>query len=686
MQSILVNDKTKDKIIDIKQYEKIPNKKEFLLYTDNILEGITLLNYLTLDDDLMVFSGVLYQPYDQPIYIFLDDSDNNLCIKICGSFDKWVLPDDVNELKSFVDLPDYIFYSISNKKAILAGENTETASVGNSQWQREGRKIAAARIKVPFIYQTFYSGKDESLNSIREPNSFQVLNQLLYSARYKTPNFVAYFENNFSGSKTRLREPEDSQKLFSRYIKAVVLSDVNKKHEKLRKELEKEFFLHMISYLREGKYKSINGGSIESNPRLIKDLPSINPAAINGIQTNPNLFVQDLLNWIYNTSEDFESKYSLANLDYSRMVPWDPSLKTDNKKQILPLLEHFLQIGKPVRSFSSNGKAGVVKTKDLIEYLVAIRPELSTSIYTKLTLEETVIFPTRIWKFSNSVLTLSPDPESGEITAFCELLSYSLKGKKTRNVLGFNIVNIPNEYSYENFSGKDGNNKINKAISNYFDLLLLSNGILIDKFVVPKFTKSGHQPINLLIEKPISSTEEVAVVSTYLNQSTIKSDWNLCFIHTHHSSWQQIVIEGIQEKINRVSTKLDLIMQQHSLFMLAEGKDKYQSILSDRKIQQAMKNASETIDALYKSESKKINAFIYNLQTQPDKDPDFYAESEEIMVKGGIERGHFFDIAHDKNFLVIIVYNDSESHTKFKLIFSNNFDLNLKNKLEKEFL
>src|SRR5690606_33569104 len=127
----------------------------------------------------------------------------------------------------FVDLPDYIFYSLGSKRAVLAGENTETASVGNSQWQREGRKVASAKIGVPFIYQTFYSGRDESQDTIREPNSLQVYNQLLYTARYKTPSLVAYFENNFEGSRTRVRNPIDSQALFSDYIKSVLLTDTD---------------------------------------------------------------------------------------------------------------------------------------------------------------------------------------------------------------------------------------------------------------------------------------------------------------------------------------------------------------------------------------------------------------------------------------------------------------------------
>lgn len=686
MQSILVNSKINGKILPLSDYDKIVDKREFLLYSDNILEGITLLNYLTQSDDLLTFKGVVYEPIDQPIYVFTDSDNNNYGIKICGSFDKWQLPDDVNAIKSFVDLPDYIFYSISSKKAILAGENTETASVGNSQWQREGRKVASARVSVPFIYQTFYSGKDESQDTIREPNSLQVYNQLFYSARYKTPSFVAYFENNFDGSRTRSRHPVDSQNLFAKYIKSVLLTDTDVKNLPIKIELEKEFFKHMVSYIKEGKYKSTNGGTVESTARILKDLPSIHSNTKNGILNSSDEFVDDLVDWIYSINNDFETKYSISDLDYTKLVDWNPSLKAINKKQVQPLLDYFTRIGRPVKSFARNGKAGVVKTSDLKRYLSAKYPSYSDVFDVVFTEDETVVFPARVWKYSNSKLTLSPDPESGEIVAFCELLAYDIHGNKKRNVFGNHIVDIPNSVKYSTVEGRDGNNKINKAIANYIDLLILSNGEIVSNYKLPALVETGYSPLDVKEVIPKTSTEEVAVVSTYLNQSTIKSDWLLCFIHTHHSSWQQIVISGVQQKINRVSTKLDLIMQQDNKFMLAEGKDKYQSILSDPKIKQAMKDAGETIDRAYKKSNIKFDAFLYNLHTTPTKDPDFYADSEEAIVQGGIERGHFEDIANEDNFVVIIVYTDNAHSTKFRLVFSDKFEPSLKKQLQTEFL
>ena len=78
---------------------------------------------------------------------------------------------------------------------------------------------------------------------------------------------------------------------------------------------------------------------------------------------------------------------------------------------------------------------------------------------------------------------------------------------------------------------------------------------------------------------------------------------------------------------------------------------------------------------------------FYIIQQQnPNKDPEYYADNEENSVEGGIKRGHFNDIAEHDNFVVIIVYIGNDYKTKFRLVFSDNFDKGLKRQLETEFL
>lgn len=684
MNNILVNKKIKkENIITLSDYQKIENVNEFLLYCDNILEGITLLNTLTLSNDLLSFKSIVYEPIDQPIYIFSDDKDRIYAIKICGAFDKWDLPPDVNQIKSFLDLPDYIFYSLKNKKSILAGENTETASVGNSQWQREGRKIAAAKMGVPFIYQTFYSGKDESLGTIREPNSLQVFNHILYTARYKTPSLIAYFENNFQGSRTRNRTPEDAQDLFSKYIKLIIICDVDNSYISTKQNLEKDFFDHMISYLKEGKYKT-SSGTIGETARLKLDFPILNDNVFYGITEKTPDFINELINYIYLQPNQFATKYPISDIDSSKLLNWT---SYNTKNSIKDLLKYLISIGRPAKSYiNGSSKVGIANVVDILNFLTVKFPKDTEGIIEKINnnLSEAIIMPLRIHKKSNGALTFSPDPESGEIVAFGELFSYDLEANKKRPVIGYCIVDTPTNFS---FSSKQGT-KLYKAIANYVDVLILNNNEVITTYNL-LYTPTTYSPISIQKTTPNGTTEEMAVVSTYLNQSTIKSNWELCFIHTHHSSWQQLVIfDGSkyqQQKNNRISTKVDLIMQQKNQFMIAEGKDHYHAILNDGKIKISMKNASDTIDKIYKTTNIKFNAFLYNLPTTPSKNPEYYVDCEEKTVAGGIKLGHFNSISNSDNFVVIIVYSDSSKKTKFRLVYSPKFDATLKNKLDAEF-
>ena len=83
MQSILVNPKISgERILDLKSYKEMENNHQFLLYADNILEGITLLNDLTNSDEILSYCYTIYQPIDQPIYVFSDKDTNYYSIKV----------------------------------------------------------------------------------------------------------------------------------------------------------------------------------------------------------------------------------------------------------------------------------------------------------------------------------------------------------------------------------------------------------------------------------------------------------------------------------------------------------------------------------------------------------------------------------------------------------------------------
>jgi len=245
-------------------------------------------------------------------------------------------------------------------------------------------------------------------------------------------------------------------------------------------------------------------------------------------------------------------------------------------------------------------------------------------------------------------------------------------------------VDTPNNFDIFKKQGT----KLFKAIAQYVDILILNGNTCITS-LQNQITTSNYLPRNILSIQPTSSTEEMAIVSTYLNQSTINSNWRLCFIHTHHSSWQQLVIydgdREIQQKVDRVSTKVDLIMQKDNQFMIAEGKDTFLDIIADPKIKTAMIWTSNMIDDLYKKQNFQFDAFVYNLRTDPNKDPDYYVDKEVDKVQGSIDRNHFDNIANHESFVIIIVYIDQYNKTKFKLIYSPKFDAAMKSILDKEF-
>lgn len=661
---------------------------EYLLYGDNCLEGITLLNMLSQSDNILSLLYVVYEPIDQPIYIFKHtDSHSLFAIKICGTFSRWSLPQGVGDIIDFIDLTDYVFYSIENKRVVLAGENTETASVGNSQWQREGRKLGAARFGIPFIYQTFYSGRDESRDAIREPNSLQVYNQILYTVRYKTPSFVAYFENNFEGAETRDRGCEDSTQLLCDYIKATIVCDAlnNDVAKSMQQTLEKMFLLHMCSYLSECKFGR-NG--LGKQPRLKVDFPVINSVVYSAIIDTPEQFAADIVDYLHGSisPKQFFSKYPFDNLSDDGFTKWSGY---NNKQYIKDLLLYLKEKGCAAKSYiSGQAKVGIASAERCKEYLTNIFPENSKEIGSIIdtdTFSEVVVMPLRIHKYNKKSPVFSADPESGEIAAFGELFGYNVRGSKSRPVIGYTIVDTPKDFD---FSTKKGT-KLYKAISHYVDILILNNSTVITNFEKSCFC-SDFIPQTLLSTVPQSKSEECAVVSTFLNLTTISSDWVLNFIHTHHSSWQQMVVhrdsgEVMQHKIERNSSKIDLVLQTTSgLFMLAEGKNNYFDIIRDPKIQGAMRAMSVLVCDMYGKPCTMFDTFIYNLATVADKDPDYYAQREVEMVEGAIGLGHFSNIANSENFVVIIVY-DRGDKTCFKLVYSPDFDTKIRQQLNREF-
>ena len=181
----------------------------------------------------------------------------------------------------------------------------------------------------------------------------------------------------------------------------------------------------------------------------------------------------------------------------------------------------------------------------------------------------------------------------------------------------------------------------------------------------------------------------MGVVSTYLQMGVIGSDWDVCMIAIHHSSWQQIRIRDKSDyldtaKIGRNDSKVDLVMQsQDNVFFAAEGKRKYTDFFSSpterNKIEAAFNNIRAVIDELYKSKvDKKIISFICLLDV-PEVDSKFFLDSEKQKITASIATGHLNKLANQE-FVVIGSYT-LKGVSKFELFFSERFPPDIKIRL-----
>jgi hypothetical protein len=675
VQENLLSKKVSETQISLADYKSNIHKNnnfEFILYADNILEGIYLLNLISENEDLLKFHAVVYEPIDQPIYIF-KVKNNFLSIKICGNFNNWELPDEVNKLISFIDLPDYLIYSVKKKKIILAGETTETVSVGNSQWQREGRKVGAAKINIPFIYQTFYSGRDESQNKIREPSSLQAYNHLLYSVKYKTPSFVIYLENNHQNSKTRKRKEESIINKYILYIKTLLLNSIDQKYHQNKINIEQDLFQHMLSFLLEKKYYETKKNSAEN--RLIAELPSIDKNLYKNIKNNPKIFVEQLTNYINtdHAESNFKNDNNFSNIDI-KYFGWK-----NNSLYIQEFVEELKKDEFNLSSATNRSRIGFCNSKACEKILKKKfsnkKDEIEKIFFGS---ENCILFPLRLHKGTNS-LVFSPDPESGEIVAFSELFSTDINNKKIRPIIGYCTVKTPKNFELESKKGT----KLYKAISNYIDCVVINGDTLITNFNKVSNEKNNFFPKEIISLKKNNNTEEIAIISTFLQLGSIKSDWDLCFIHTHHSSWQQLIlyknnIISQKLKINRNQDKIDLVMQKNDIYLIGEGKKEYRNFFSTKeeiyKISSSIKNISSQIKKNYLN-TYEIYSFICIVNI-PEVNSNFFLNSTVDEIEKSIKNDHLEKIV-SKDYLVIIVYEINKK-TLFKLIFSEIFKSNIK--------
>jgi hypothetical protein len=689
MQDVLNQPLLVGRSITVPEYLKLCEGKknhEYVLFGDNTLECLTLLNPLVDPVTLLNFVAIVHLPLDQPIYVFEMPNLELVSVKVSGSYTNWRLPSAVSELINRYDLPDFALYSLSTEKVIFAGELTETASVGNSQWQRELRKIAAAELKVPFIYQTVYSGKDDSQNTIREPTSLLVYNAMIYSIRYKIASQVLFIESNNTDSATRERKNPLNTSTVSDLL-ASHLIESSTGESNLRIKTEKKIYEKMLEFLAEPKYRT--GGALAEGPRLHADYPCAPIQISESILTDPSRYTDELLNFLNQSTiddSDFLAEYPWAEISTEKLKPWTDKKTMDHIEELFKYVEENgkASIVAPLSKFS----VGIANSSVIIDYL-RLKPGSATLIEKLSKYKETLVVPVLLHKKNYGSFQYCKDPYAGNTAAFCELLGYDTAGNKIRGIFAFCVSENPAGFD---FHQKYATN-LYRSIAKYSDGIILDNKVIISEFkhYIAGYEHNNYR--NLLEIEPSNTTEDSGLTSTYLQLATKIGGWRVCMIAIHHSSWQQVQIVDVNQqlktgKIGRNDAKVDLLMQdKEERFLVAEGKRSYANFFSSAqekiKIHNAFKNISKIIDDLYASKNtKKITSLICMLDV-PALNSDFFLDQERRKIVESIKLGHVSEIT-DEEFVVIGVYV-LNSKTLFELFFSQGFDENVANMLRENF-
>ena len=459
-------------ILTIEDVEKL-HPQSFMIYSDNILEGSSILDLLIQESSFLDVIGICFEPIDQPIYVFREKKGKKiLCVKIAGKYENWDLPESVDSIIHFIDKPDLVILDTADNECLFVGETTGTANVGNSQWQREGRKISAAVKGIPMVYQTYYSGTDRSKitqtdiddgksnGQVREPSSLQVINHFLYSLRYRVPSFVVYYPNKAEDTNLNKFRDNKGVKLFMDYISICLLYKLDKVYKEEKKDIELKMYKKMLDYILE---PVPSRGNIVK--RIQKDFPVQPPLDI--LTLYGEKFVTFLVDWVNKDISTLRTDLNIIDWDFSSFFKWQ------NRYKKTPLIKGIYEREIPIYSYLKNTtKSGfVLDTLEFIKFLDNTYPKDRGKFSHKLNKDlPTLIIPTLMFqKKDNGKIITKVDPGTGEIVAFSELFARDEVNNKSMNVLVYVHVPASKRFSTET--------KLFRAIKRYADCILINEEI-----------------------------------------------------------------------------------------------------------------------------------------------------------------------------------------------------------------
>ena len=441
-------------------------------FSDNTLESIHVFDLIIKFSNLLKLVGVVYEPINQPIYCFAsNDGKYIINLKICGQYSAWDIPESVSKIIHFADIPDVVICRFDGDfTPVIVIETTGTANVGNSQWQREGRKLGAVLSNTPIIYQTYYSGTDRSQviekGQPREPTSIQVINHFIYSIRYKCPSFVIYFDNPEVDKRLGYkRSTIEGKSLIGNYLSVLLLNNIFGIYKKEKEQFEYCILMHMKNYLNDTviKYR-------KKTIRLDNDLPVLTEKQRSLFLNKDSPLINFVIKRINNETQKVEGNCNFLEWNFNNFLEWNPG-NIQDKPLIADLIDSRIKLLSYKKGIS---KVGICLDTQKLSYIIEQKYNPNKNPLTPLdTSLPTLIFPGRIWKGKNKIE--SGDPESGELFAFKELFTLDLQGKKTMNLLLYVFVKPPQGFRYEDFISKD--TKLTRSIETNSDLVIINNEI-----------------------------------------------------------------------------------------------------------------------------------------------------------------------------------------------------------------
>lgn len=188
-------------------------------------------------------------------------------------------------------------------------------------------------------------------------------------------------------------------------------------------------------------------------------------------------------------------------------------------------------------------------------------------------------------------------------------------------------------------------------------------------------------------QKPKRFTEECALVSVFINLTQINPEWLLNYISPPGGAWQEFYVYRGGKKykfyIGRDVRRVDLVLQQKELelvlFFIAEAKETFKNILSDRDIIQ--KNMASIYQSIlnFKVEGKRlfanskqiqpIFAFIVGIDTSKlGKFTGDVIDSEVALIEKSIDR-----LPEIMGGRICVIAFWEKNKTKFRLVYSKQF-------------